>query len=336
MRPTEPQNDAAPLKAGLVLVTGGAGFIGSHLVEALAAGGARVRVLDDLSTGSLDNLAGVLPGGRVEFIGGGIEDEAALRKALEGVEVIYHLAGMVSVPESLADPARCQKLNDLAVFNLYRAAAEAGVRRVVFSSSSAVYGEIEPPHHEELCPRPNTPYAIYKLLGEHYGIYFQEFQSLETVVLRYFNVYGPRQRPDSPDSGVISIFMDSLLKGRPPHIFGTGEQTRDFVYVADVVRANLAAAGAFALDGRPFNIGSGRAVSINELYRTLAQLAEKPDLAPVYCDSRPGDILHSFGPVDRAANYLKIIPSVSLAEGLDRTWKWFAQASAENHNRLDI
>lgn len=320
MNLSEPIAEAGP---GRALVTGGAGFIGSHLTAALLSQGSEVRVLDDLSTGRLDNLK---PHRRLEFIEGGIEDEKKLLQALKGVEVVYHLAAMVSVPESLADPDRCRLLNDQAVWNLYQAAGEAGVRRVVFSSSSAVYGEAEPPHHEELRPRPDTPYAIYKLLGEHYGAYFNRFHSLQTVSLRYFNVYGPRQRPDSPDSGVVSIFMDNLLHNRPSLIFGDGRQTRDFVYVDDVVRANLAAATAEGAAGRHFNIGGGRAVSIGELYQTLAGLAGKPHLAPRYLEPRPGDMLHSFGPVDLAGRFLNFAPKVALAEGLALTWDWFTRS----------
>ncbi len=303
------------------LVTGGAGFIGSHLVEALLKRGDEVRVLDDLSSGRRANLAEA--GGRLEFVEGSIGREATIQAALDGVDLVFHLAGLVAVPESLENPRKCIELNDLAVFNLYAAAAERRVRRVVLSSSSAVYGEAPVPHGEDLCPRPNTPYALHKLLGEHYGLFFHEYRGLESVYLRYFNVYGPRQLPDSPYSGVISLFMDRLRRGEPGLIFDDGLQTRDFVYVGDVVRANLAAAERPGVAGEAFNIGCGRATTIGELYRLLAGLAGRPDLAPSFLPPRPGDIRHSRGPVEKAARNLGFRAEVALAEGLAQTWGWF-------------
>lgn len=312
-----------------VLVTGGAGFIGSHLVEALLAGGFAVRALDDLSEGLLDNLAEARAafGARLEFVEGSIRDAAVLREAMRGASAVFHLAAMVAVPESIENPHRCIELNDLGVFAVYEAAAEAGVRRVIFSSSSAVYGDLPVPHHEELKPKPDTPYAIHKLLGEHYGLFFNGYKGLETVSLRYFNVYGPRQLPDSPYSGVISIFMEKLYNGEAATIFDDGGQTRDFVYVADVVRANLLALAApkeKAL-GRAFNIGSGTAVSIVKLYELLAQLAGRDSEAPRFAPPRPGDIRHSQGPVLLAADMLGFQAETSLSEGLRRTWDWFCQ-----------
>ena len=309
------------------LVTGGAGFIGSHLSEALLARGNVVRVLDDLSTGYIRNLPPEDPG-RLEFINASIRDLPVLRSALQGVDTVYHLAALVAVPESVENPRKCIDLNDLGVYELLEAASSGGVRRVVLSSSSAVYGEIEPPHHEDLCPRPDTPYALHKLLGEHYGLFFSQHRGLETVFLRYFNVYGPRQLPDSPYSGVISIFMDCLNRGRAGLIFDDGLQTRDFVYVDDVVRANLLAAAKSGLSGQAFNIGSGRAASILELHRHLAALAGLEDKSPVFAPPRPGDIRHSYGPMDKAARLLGFRAEVGLPEGLARTWDWFRTAAA--------
>ncbi len=305
-----------------VLVTGGAGFIGSHLVEALLGRGNEVRVLDDLSTGRRENLAGA-DGSRLEFLEGSFTDPGLLSAGLSGVEAVFHLAGLVAVPESVENPARCIELNDLGVWNLYRTAAEHQVRRLVLSSSSAVYGDRDVPHHEDLCPRPDTPYAMHKLLGEHYGLYFHRHRGLESVYLRYFNVYGPRQLPDSPYSGVISLFLDQLRQGRPGLILGDGLQTRDFVHVRDVVRANLAAADRPGLSGLALNIGSGQTTTILALYRLLAGLAGRPDLAPRFAPPRPGDIRHSSGPITLAGRHLGFQPSITLADGLADTWQWF-------------
>ena len=311
---------------GQYLVTGGAGFIGSHLTQALLAEGGRVRVLDDLSTGRRENLTRAASeyGSRLEFLEGSISEAGLVQSAVAGVDTVFHLAGLVAVPESVENPEKCIELNDLAVFSLYRAAAAAGVRRVVLSSSSAVYGEVQTPHPEDLCPRPSTPYALHKLLGEHYGLFFDQYRSLESVYLRYFNVYGPRQLPDSPYSGVISLFMDRLSRSEAGLIFDDGLQTRDFVYVDDVVRANLLAASTPGISGEAFNIGRGRATTILELYRLLAGLAGKPALEPRFAPPRAGDIRHSFGPVDKAADRLGFRAEVDLEAGLDRTWSWFS------------
>ena len=322
-----------PAKGSRSLVTGGAGFIGSHLAEALLREGGEVRVLDDFSTGRRENLPP--SSDRLEVRAGSITDEKTLLSAMEGVDRAFHLAALTAAPESLDNPRRCLELNDTAVFNTYLAALEKGARRLIFSSSSAVYGDIEAPHHEDLRPRPNTPYAVTKLLGEHYGLYFHGYQGLESVYLRYFNVYGPRQRPDSEYSGVISLFMESLEQARPGLIYDDGRQTRDFIYVDDVVQANLAAARRPGVSGLAFNIGRGRPVTIAELYRLLAELAGRPDLAPRFAPPRPGDIRHSFGPVGLAADHLGFQALVDLREGLERTWRWFTGpggAAGKNHH----
>ena len=307
-----------PHKISRSLVTGGAGFIGSRLVEVLLAQGGEVRVLDDLSTGRRENLPPAAD--RFEFLEGSISDQGLLASALAGVDTVFHLAGLVAVPESVDNPRRCIELNDIGVFNIYQAAALTGVRRVVFSSSSAVYGEVEVPHHEEIGPRPDTPYAMHKLLGEHYGLFFARHRGLESVYLRYFNVYGPRQLPDSPYSGVISLFLARLKEGRAALIFDDGLQTRDFVHVDDVVRANLAAAVRPGVSGQAFNIGSGRATTILELYRLLAALAGRDDQPPRFAPPRPGDIRHSSGPVAKAARLLGFSAEVDLRDGLADTW----------------
>jgi UDP-glucose 4-epimerase len=221
----------------LCLVTGGAGFIGSHLVEALLARGDTVRVLDNLSSGYLDNLAAAFD--RIEFIQGDIRDEAAVKNAVAGVDFIFHLAGMVSVPQSMIQPLEAELANAGGTLNLLQAAGEAGVQCFVFSSTCAVYGD-EPtlPKTETMLPEPKSPYAVAKLAAEHYCRVYNNSFNLKTVVFRYFNVFGPRQDPSSAYSGVISIFVDKLSQGVIPTIFGDGQQTRDFVYVGDVVRAN--------------------------------------------------------------------------------------------------
>lgn len=315
-----------PQKFSRSLVTGGAGFIGSRLAEALLARGGEVRVLDDLSTGRRENLPPASD--RFEFLEGSITDAGLLASAVEGATEVFHLAGLAAVPESVENPRKCIELNDIGVFGLYEAAWEAGVRRVVFSSSSAVYGEVEVPHHEGLCPRPDTPYAMHKLLGEHYGLFFARHRGLESVHLRYFNVYGPRQLPDSSYSGVISLFMARLAEGRAGLIFDDGLQTRDFIHVDDVVRANLAAAVRPGVSGLAFNIGSGRATAIAELYRLLAALAGREDLWPEFAPPRPGDIRHSSGPVDLAARLLGFSAGIGLRDGLADTWAWFSENQA--------
>ena len=326
MRPTDlpPGNG----HGRMALVTGGAGFIGSHLAEALLATGYRVRVLDDLSTGRRDNLPS-RQSDDFEFWEGSIADRDFLIQAMSGVDLVFHLAAMVAVPESIDNPRRCLELNDLAVFNLYEAAAAAGVGRIIYSSSSAVYGDQSVPHHEDICPRPDTPYAMHKLLGEHYGLFFHQHRHLESVYLRYFNVYGPRQLPDSPYSGVISLFFNQLGRGEPVTIFDDGWQSRDFVYVADVVRANLSAAVQPGVSGLTFNIGSGQVTAIIDLYNHLAALAGRSGLAPRFASPRPGDIRHSSGPVDRANRLLGFQAEISLADGLARTWEWFVAAALQ-------
>lgn len=235
----------------------------------------------------------------------------------------------MAVPESLENPEKCIELNDIAVFNTYQAALDQGVRRLIFSSSSAVYGEIDTPHHEDLCPRPSTPYALHKLLGEHYGLFFQEYRGLESVYLRYFNVYGPVNCRIRLIPGSSPCFW--TICGRVGRVlfFDDGCQTRDFVYVEDVVRANLNAASAPGLSGQCLNIGGGRATSIVKLYQLLAELAGRPDLEPQFAPARPGDIRHSFGPVDKAARLMDFRAEVSLAEGLARTWSWFVSGWAD-------
>lgn len=311
----------------LCLVTGGAGFIGSHLTEALLAKGYQVRVLDDLSTGSLDNLTDIIK--QIDFLTGSIQEPEMVARAVEGASLVFHLAALVSVPASIADPQLSVRLNDLGTLNVYRAAVAAGCRRLVFSSSSAVYGgQTPPPHGEEALPAPDSPYAAHKLLGEHYGRMFWPLDGLETVALRYFNVYGPRQAPDSPYSGVISIFMDRLSRQEGATIFGDGEQTRDFVYVSDVVTANLQAAEAREAAGEVFNVGTGRTATINQVYHTLSRLAGSHCPPPSYAPARAGDVKHSAALTAKAKQGLGFEAQVTLEDGLKATWRWFSQRGA--------
>lgn len=298
----------------LCLVTGGAGFIGSHLVEALLVQGKQVRVLDNLASGRLANLNGLLD--QIEFIEGTIEDPTAVKRAVAGVEVIFHLAAIVSVPYSMNQPVQTEQINTLGTLNLLQAAREAGTRRLVLSSTCAVYGD-EPtlPKIELMRPQPKSPYAVSKLAAEYYCQIFWESFGLETVVLRYFNVFGPKQDPSSPYSGVISIFVDKLSRGLVPTIYGDGQQTRDFVYVGDVVRANLLAATVPQAAGSILNIGAGQPVTIQQLFEALGRIFER-EVIPGYGPARSGDVLHSYADSSLARAVLGWQAQVTLETGL--------------------
>ncbi len=298
------------------LVTGGAGFIGSHIVDALVARGDNVRVVDNLSSGHLENLTQVMD--QIDFIEGDIRDEATLERATTGTDYIFHLAAMVSVPESMEKPLEAELINAVGTLKLLQAAKAAGTHRLVLSSTCAVYGD-EPtlPKTEPMSTHPKSPYAISKLTAEAYCQLFTEAYRQEAAILRYFNVFGPRQDPSSPYSGVISIFVDRLARGIAPFIFGDGEQSRDFVFVQDVVRANLLAASTKEAAGKVFNIGAGRQVSINDLFAILRDIFEL-DVEPHYKEARGGDILHSYSDPALAAEVLGWQAQISFEEGLDR------------------
>lgn len=316
------KNRKGALGMARCLVTGGAGFIGSHLCEALTASGWQVAVMDNLSTGRLSNLGALADG--LKFFHADVCDLSALLTASAGVDVIFHLGALVSVPASLENPGLSAKINDLGTLNVFEAARRNRVAKVVFSSSAAVYGNSAlPPHHEEQRPEPLSPYAAHKLIGEYYGrIYASQF-GVGAVSLRYFNVYGPRQDPRSPYSGVISIFADHLFKGTAPTIFGDGEQTRDFIYVGDVVRANLLAASGSSADGLAVNIGSGSTISIAGLWEEMAKI-KGTALKANFEAERPGDVRHSSASVEKAGSVLGFKAKVGLAEGLRETLGWFA------------
>lgn len=296
-----------------ILVTGGAGFIGSHLCEALVAKGHTVRVLDNLSTGTLRNLASLE--NRVNFIEGDIRDEALVELLCHGCQVVFHLAALVSVPLSVQDPQLSHDINLQGTLNVLIGAREAGVKRVVFASSAAVYGEDpELPAHEGQRPAPVSPYGLEKLAGEHYLHIFQKLYGLQTVALRYFNVFGPRQDPSSPYSGVISIFVDRLLAGEAPTIFGDGEQSRDFVFVDNVVQATLLA-GLHSSASGLYNIGCGQSTSLKALYTLLSGLCGAT--APARTGpARVGDIRHSLADITRATAELGYSPAISVKQGL--------------------
>jgi len=312
----------------LYVVTGGAGFIGSHLVGALVGRGERVRVVDDLSSGKLENLSatevGVAGSGApVELFRGDVADAALVRAALRGASGVFHEAAQVSVPASIRDPEQSYRVNVMGTLSVLEAARAQGVRKVVFAASSAAYGdEPELPKVEDMAPEPLSPYAAGKLAGEVMLATWGRAYGLQTVALRYFNVYGPCQSDDSPYSGVIALFARGLLGGRPVTIFGDGEETRDFVFVEDVVRANLLAMERTVETGAVINVGTGTEVSINELYGRLARLADSA-AEPRHAPARKGDVLRSRASIERARKWLGFEPRVELVEGLRRTLDWY-------------
>ncbi len=302
----------------MILVTGGAGFIGSHIVRALLDAGEAVRVLDNLSTGRADNLAG-LP---VDFVRGDIGDAATVARAVAGVRAVCHHAAMISVPRSVEDPLGSHRTNVDGTLTVLEAARKAGVRRFVLASSAAIYGD-EPslPKSEQSPQRPQSPYAIHKLIGEQYLRLYHDLYGMDTLSLRYFNVYGPRQDPASPYAAVIPLFIAALRDGRRPTVFGDGRQTRDFVYVGDVARANVAALNASAPGGRVINVAGGRRIDLLELLETLGRIfAVDPE--PLFAPERPGDVRHSVAAVEAAAQVLAFRPAVELPEGLAATVAW--------------
>ena len=306
---------------GTALVTGGAGFIGSHIAAALSAAGARVRVLDDLSTGHRENLEEI---GDVDFIEGSVADEDVLRKALDGVEIVFHEAAIPSVPRSVEAPRQTHIASVDGTFSLLLAAREQGVRRVVYAASSSAYGD-QPtlPKAEQMLPDPLSPYAVAKLVGEYYCQVFTRVYGLETVSLRYFNVFGPRQDPSSQYSGVVSRFISALLGDEQPVIFGDGEQSRDFTYVDNVVAANLSAANARGASGKVINVANGERITLNELLAELKDLTGKQDVSAEYRESRVGDVRHSLADNSMARELLGYEVKVDLREGLKRTIDWW-------------
>ncbi|BBO72476.1 UDP-glucose 4-epimerase-like protein [Desulfosarcina alkanivorans] len=310
-------------KISHALVTGGAGFIGSHLVEALATDGCRVTVLDNLSTGHRHNLDGA--GDRIDFVEGDIRDAQLLDRVIKGCEVVFHQAAVVSVTQTVKDPSHSCEVNDLGTVRVLDAARRNDVRRVVLASSSAVYGD-DPrlPKTEDMAPRPLSPYAVQKLAGEFYASTFMDLYGLETVCLRYFNVFGPRQDPSSPYSGVISIFMTQATAGQAPTIYGDGGQTRDFVNVKDVVGANLMAAGNPSAAGGIFNVGTGACIRIRDLWSLIGDLSGVA-IDPVFGPARAGDIRESVSDISKIGDALGFSPRVALRQGLVDTLAWYRE-----------
>lgn len=319
---------AAAFAGSRVVVTGGAGFIGSHLVRALAERGDQVVVIDNLSTGKESNLEPVAD--RCRLVVGDIRQRDVLLQEFQDVEVVFHQAAMVSVQKSVEDPLECHEVNVRGTLNVLECARHRGVRQVVFASTCAIYGDSEVlPKHEELPPCPLSPYAVSKLVDEQYALLYRRLYGLPVQPLRYFNVFGPGQDPSSDYAAVIPRFISRMLAGERPVIFGDGEQTRDFVYVGNVVQANLLAADRDS-SGHPVNIGSGTSYSLNHLVSILNGILGT-SLEPEYREPRPGDVRHSRADVSLARQILGFAPAVGLTEGLEETVAALTRGSRGSH-----
>ena len=306
-----------------VLVTGGAGFIGSHIGQALVAQGDEVRVLDDLSTGYRRNLDAI---GKVDFHEGSVCDLDAVRRAVDGCDYVFHEAALASVPRSVKDPVASNAANVGGTLNVLVAARDAGVKRLVYAASSSAYGDSEVlPKVETMTPAPKSPYAITKLSGEQYCSVFAQVYGMQTLSIRYFNVFGPRQDPKGAYAAVIPLFVDALLDGRRATIHGDGEQSRDFTYIDNVVAANLAALSAPKLNGEVANVALGGRITLNELYTWISEILGI-DREPVYTEPRVGDVKHSQADITLAQALLGYSTKVSVREGLERTVEWYKGA----------
>jgi nucleoside-diphosphate-sugar epimerase len=305
------------------LVTGGAGFIGSHLAEELLRRGHQVRIADSLITGKRANLAGLTG---AEFLEGDLADLPFAAQAVAGMDYVLHQAAIPSVPRSVDDPVTSNRANITATINTLWAAKDAGVKRLVYAASSSAYGNAPTlPKREEMPAHPLSPYALQKLVGEQYCQLFTTLYGFETVSIRYFNVFGPRQDPGSPYSGVISQFATALLAGRPPTIYGDGGQTRDFTYVANVVDGVLRACDAPKASGEVINVATAGRISLNDLVRVMNSLIGS-NVKPIYKEPRAGDVRDSQADISKARALLGYTPSVALEEGLRRTLDWFRKA----------
>jgi UDP-N-acetylglucosamine 4-epimerase len=309
------------------LVTGGGGFIGSHLTEALLKKGFEVRVLDDFSTGKRENLIFEHRTPSLDRVEGDIRDPALCQKVMERVDYVFHQAALPSVQRSVEDPLGSNAVNVGGTLNVLLAARDAKVKRVMYASSSSIYGDTPTlPKKEDMSPTPLSPYALQKYAGEQYCRLFSQLYGLETVSLRYFNVFGPRQDPNSLYSAVIPRFIDALLHGRSPIVYGDGEQSRDFTYIDNVVQANMLAMSAQRLQGEIVNIACGQRISLNQLLGLLKKWipSERPT---VYEEARAGDVRHSLADISKAKDYLKYEPGVGIETGLKRTAEFFEKAS---------
>ena len=311
------------------LVTGGAGFIGSNLAEELIRRGGRVRIIDNLVTGSRNNLEEI--GGDFDFVEADLNEAEAVRKIVDGVDAVFHQAALPSVPRSVANPAETHQACVNGTFNLLEQCRAAGVKRLVYAASSSAYGD-QPilPKVETMRPDPLSPYAAAKLAGEHYCRVFHTVYGMETVALRYFNVFGPRQDPSSHYSGVISRFIDAFMKGTTPVIYGDGEQSRDFTFIANVVDANIKAAASPQAAGEVMNVANGERVTLNELVEVLGRITGKPDVRPDYQDERKGDVKHSQADNRKAVELIGYEKLVGLEEGLRRTIEWWKTSRFAN------
>jgi nucleoside-diphosphate-sugar epimerase len=307
------------------LVTGGAGFIGSNLADELIRQGAKVRIIDNFVTGNRENLEEI--SGDFEFVEGDLNDDNAIARAIKDVDVVFHEAALPSVPRSVDKPRDTHDACVNATFNLLIHAKDAGVRRVIYAASSSAYGD-QPtlPKVESMVPEPLSPYAAAKLMGEYYCRVFSNVYGLETLSLRYFNVFGPRQDPSSAYSGVISRFIDSLMKGSTPVIYGDGEQSRDFTFIANVVDANIRAAETTSGIGQVMNVANGERVSLNQLLATVKAITGKNDVAPEYLAERSGDVKHSQADNTRAVEWLGYQKLIGLEEGLRKTIEWWSSS----------
>jgi len=302
-------------------VTGGAGFIGSNIAARLVSQGCFVRVIDNLLTGKKSNLSSIID--RIEFVEADMGDEKIARSAMKDIDVVLHQGALPSVPRSVDDPAETHRHCLDATFTLLLAARNAGIKRFVYASSSSAYGDTPTlPKVETMPPRPLSPYAVGKLAGEYYCSVFYEVFGLETISLRYFNVFGPHQDPTSQYAAAIPAFVTAILKDKPPTVFGDGEQTRDFTYVDNVVEANLLAARAKQTKGEVLNIACGKAVTVNETIDVINTTVGK-NIKPLYTDPRPGDIKHSLADITLAGKLLAYKPTISFCEGLQKAIHWY-------------
>jgi len=306
-----------------ILVAGGAGFIGSHLVDELLRRDLEVTVLDNLYTGRLEHVAHHKDNENFKFVQGDVRNKNMVRRVVKDVEAVFNDAAVVSVPRSMEDPLLANEVNVTGTLNLLKVSLDSGVKRFIQASSASIYGNTKTlPIKEDLPPKPISPYAVSELAAENYVRVFCKAYGLETVCLRYFNVYGPRQTY-SPYSGVITIFVNQLLQNQSPTIFGDGRQTRDFVYVEDVVNANMLALTKREATGEVFNIATGTATTINKLVENLLEIMGKKGLKPVHKDPRPGDIRHSYASIEKAGKILGYKPVFTLKEGLTKLVEWY-------------
>lgn len=312
-----------PKSYSKILVTGGLGFIGSHIVDRLVKEEFEVTVIDNLSTGRRGNIAYHQNRKDFNFIEGDIRDAALVKRIIKDVDAVFHEAALVSVPHSVENPLLTNEVNVSGTLNLLEACRDADVKRFIHASSSSVYGETETlPKHEKLNPQPISPYAVSKLAAENYVKVYYEVYGLNTVCLRYFNVYGPRQTY-GPYSGVITIFINRLLKNESPIIYGDGKQTRDFTYIQDVVEANMLALTRERAIGEVFNIATGNQTTINQLAAMLQQIMNKTNLRTIFTNPRRGDIKHSYADITKAKKLLQYNPKISLKKGLTQLVKWY-------------